>query len=547
MPVINTVHTSVVDFLVTGVAYLSLTLLALAFAKKAWQWHKDGWSSHGFSLTTSFRRSRQQTIPRELDAPTRALFEKRQLKFSRQAIHVGCMGLTAIVMAYLAVKHIDWSFDQDSASLDFGQGHMMLLSLTIVVQATCLSFESQPGNAMRIVVNIIAMCRMMATALAYETSEQLLFDRYNVLVGRLCVAIIIGGGLRLTISMNVLLAGCQIAAWANFEEQLDIKYGNYSFLWFVVHELLLGLILCVVPGALEQCAWAEAHANIQMKADRSMARAVRGLLSRSYDVVVHLDEDLVIQDDAFDFSSFLMRGVNNSVKGRNMSEFLHAEDDQFESSLREARSEVVGPIYVELRDASGTNMSVEVVHATFPDLEDNIQHLVGICEKTKETELPVIDEDFHSTGDRGLRVKQRSIALKGTPATLEKHPMHQSEVSAGCDTESTSSDASTLADPEFLPVSLKTRSLSLLNLLHSWNVALPPVTCCEYHALVKEVSHQVARFRRQECWSPSDTRQLRQHFTHQCQECGILLVSGVPCHLCPMLGDAPVRSTKLAL
>eukprot|EP00931_Biecheleriopsis_adriatica_P103899 TRINITY_DN7868_c0_g2_i1.p1 TRINITY_DN7868_c0_g2~~TRINITY_DN7868_c0_g2_i1.p1 ORF type:complete len:307 (+),score=39.43 TRINITY_DN7868_c0_g2_i1:66-923(+) len=275
-----------------------------------------------------------------------------------------------------------------------------------------------------------------------------------------------------------------------------------------------------------------------------MVMAVKRLLSRTYSVVLQLDEHLCIQEDAFELSSLLMQGADRSLKAQNLAKYLHAEEDRdmlkhFMHSQADD-SAVAGPIYLKLRDASGRAIRTEIMYATFSDLEDRTQHLVGICEQSNQLdEVDEFQEAPNTAWKQRSPVKQKLKGL-GSPATVEKQEL-KSESLERSETLSNSSAESSLPYLEFERTPMETRSLSLLNLVYSWNVQMPRVTCCEYHAAVKEVAHHVAKFRKVDCKRALSKDTIRQCFTCQCQECGVVRRTETEaCNVCGFI-DACVR------
>eukprot|EP00930_Biecheleria_cincta_P065755 TRINITY_DN5163_c0_g1_i3.p1 TRINITY_DN5163_c0_g1~~TRINITY_DN5163_c0_g1_i3.p1 ORF type:complete len:579 (-),score=67.42 TRINITY_DN5163_c0_g1_i3:200-1936(-) len=548
--VVNGPSDDVGDWLVLGTAHFSLVLLAAAicvrlsrqcrkdrFAAWRWTWKLTRWNICSSDL--------QATVKTDLRSKVEEMIEERQRDFCRRVILLGCPGITLALIVIMGIKHIDWGYDQNSATLSLKQGHVMILCLTVVVFAGCLAFEGQPGHPFRVIVNIAGMARMTATVLMYQTSEQQLFDRYNLAVARICVCLVIGGGIKLNVALNVMLSCCQVASWLSFMldgEQLEDKYGPYSVPWFAVHELLLTLTLCAIAIASEKRLQAEAHMSIQSKADRTLEKAMRRLLTMTYDVVTQVGEQFIIQQDTPELSAFLMRGADRSAKGDDLMDYLYSDSDRekFNELIRNDATQDTSagvPIHVNLRDSSGAPVAAEIFHSRFLDMDDKTQHLVGIREKGGEMMQQQSDslEANHDNG-KSIRLKTRKrSAWHGTPARVEAS--HDSDLEH-CDTRSENSadsmsQGSRLVCPEFHESSVHARFMSLASLMFSWNVRARRVKCCEFHELAKDALGLVKHMGSLQCLDEGASQMLRKRYSQQCHDCSILLLDeATDCHAC---------------
>eukprot|EP00931_Biecheleriopsis_adriatica_P107050 TRINITY_DN8138_c0_g1_i2.p1 TRINITY_DN8138_c0_g1~~TRINITY_DN8138_c0_g1_i2.p1 ORF type:complete len:571 (-),score=81.12 TRINITY_DN8138_c0_g1_i2:443-2155(-) len=551
-----------VDWLLLSVAYFTLCLLAAAVIVFASRRYREGTfveSMRSWHMWTICECVPRTSIYKELQQKIEALLEQRQRDFSRRVIFAGCPGLACVLIMYIGVKHLDWEFDRDNASLNLAQGQLLLLAFSVVVFAVCLAFEGQPGQLFRCFVNIACMTRMTATVLMYRSSEQLLFDRYNIAIARICVALVVGGSLKLTIVLNALVACCQVATWFSFSfdgEHLDEKYGPFSLLWFTAHELLLTLILCAITAASERRTVAEAEMSIQAKADRSVEKGIRRLLMTTYDVVTRLSESFVIQQEAFELSAFLMHGTDWSARDQNFMDYLNSAEDrgEFEKWMqdRSVQDSPMGvPIYVKLRDGFGAAVSVEIVHSTFLDMEDKKQHLIGIREKEREEMQQLPPLDLGDEEQRGISTSRKSKVAKrsdhrdqqGTPARVEASSMDaaDSDLCSVASSEAVSQGAELMC-PGFELSSASLKTASLLTLLFSWNLRARKVRCCEFHDLAKEAICVLRKLEKQPCKNQEVIHGLRNTFDRQCSKCGLLVAHGSACHLCEAM-DVHGRST----
>eukprot|EP00930_Biecheleria_cincta_P065754 TRINITY_DN5163_c0_g1_i2.p1 TRINITY_DN5163_c0_g1~~TRINITY_DN5163_c0_g1_i2.p1 ORF type:complete len:574 (-),score=74.79 TRINITY_DN5163_c0_g1_i2:50-1771(-) len=546
--VVNGPSDDVGDWLVLGTAHFSLVLLAAAicvrlsrqcrkdrFAAWRWTWKLTRWNICSSDL--------QATVKTDLRSKVEEMIEERQRDFCRRVILLGCPGITLALIVIMGIKHIDWGYDQNSATLSLKQGHVMILCLTVVVFAGCLAFEGQPGYRIRVFLHIIAMARVTATVLMYQTSEQLLFDRDNIALERIVICLVIGGGLQLTVAMNVLLSGCQVASWVSFDadgEQFFEKYGPYSEGWFAVHEALLTFTLCALTVASERRLRAEAHMTIQSRADRTLEKAVRRLLTMTYDVVTQVGEQFIIQQDTPELSAFLMRGADRSAKGDDLMEYMHSDSDR-EELHRLIRNEAAQdtssgtPIYVNLRDSVGSPVTVEIIHSTFLDMDDTIQHLVGIREKAIGDMQQQSDSSADNRGNGTVtRIKRsKRSPWRGTPARVEASNDSEPEHSDTLSQTSENSAGPELMCPECQESPPHARFISLVSLLFSWNVRSRRVNCCQFHDLVKDALGLAKGMYNCPCLDKETIEGLRKCFARQCPDCSILLLNGAEhCHVC---------------
>eukprot|EP00928_Gymnodinium_smaydae_P001918 TRINITY_DN10687_c0_g4_i1.p1 TRINITY_DN10687_c0_g4~~TRINITY_DN10687_c0_g4_i1.p1 ORF type:complete len:601 (+),score=46.20 TRINITY_DN10687_c0_g4_i1:50-1852(+) len=256
---------------------------------------------------------------------------------------------------------------------------------------------------------------------------------------------------------NALVSTIDIAVHAAEEEpRTDWRMEAMSELFALAYTLILAFIV-------EEAGRSLVTQRLESKASAGGWRAVRSILSVLCDAVVHLGSDLTILDDSPHLGHLLLSGMGATRKLEGGSFLRHVvdEDKQMFERFLSRQSEFARPsvdssscdrtddlaavcpaaLHVSLKDAMGSVLRVEVIHA----------HLSND------------DEDGHLLGVRELGDHEREVSLGRLPSEFRSEgpslPTHQS-----CPSSSGSSDSDSLSQGESQSgtESGKIRSLSML-------------------------------------------------------------------------------------
>eukprot|EP00930_Biecheleria_cincta_P090844 TRINITY_DN80325_c0_g1_i1.p1 TRINITY_DN80325_c0_g1~~TRINITY_DN80325_c0_g1_i1.p1 ORF type:complete len:244 (-),score=30.23 TRINITY_DN80325_c0_g1_i1:21-668(-) len=200
---------------------------------------------------------------------------------------------------------------------------------------------------------------------------------------------------------------------------------------------------------------------------------------------------------------------------------------------------------VNLRHSLGGEVPVEMMLSTFLDVDDQIQHLIGIRELVKEEvqqRLPALeslDEITDSNSSAQFRRSHsRSQQSQGTPARVEQSNLGDHSGAAAASSFDTLSRDPVLMCPDLQPISEEIKIVSLMTLLFSWNLQVPRVSCCEYHVLATEACALLRRLIKQPCMIRDAIDSNRDMFNRQCGECGIMIPRTLArCQLCATVDD----------
>lgn len=177
------------------------------------------------------------------------------------------------------------------------------------------------------------------------------------------------------------------------------------------------LVMCFASRAVLQ-KWAEAEVKA-LKATKG-EEVVQSLLSIMCDAVVALRVDLCIRDGCPRLASLLMR-PDLSRTPRNSTKFERYLVDNDAQRFREfiehtdAEDNAARCIHVHMLDSIGTRVRVQIFHARMTDLENNVNHLLGIVE----------DKDQENFGEP--RGQVHSLTLSEDPRSEECYPRSRSE------------------------------------------------------------------------------------------------------------------------
>jgi len=196
-------------------------------------------------------------------------------------------------------------------------------------------------------------------------------------------------------------AKCLNAYGAHFGEVSKVM-NDTSLL--IMREVGVTFGVLLVCFAVDANSWAAAKATVTAKVSRRSEVMANLLLTALCDAVVHLNDSLHICKPAPQLAALLlMRSQNADLIGNDFLGFIERTDRQQLAGLSAtcngaATSNIDAPdacdvhparlMNVHLLDSRGTRVNVQLLLATCVNLDDSINHIVGIREVGCEEGLP---------------------------------------------------------------------------------------------------------------------------------------------------------------
>eukprot|EP00931_Biecheleriopsis_adriatica_P096381 TRINITY_DN70037_c0_g1_i1.p1 TRINITY_DN70037_c0_g1~~TRINITY_DN70037_c0_g1_i1.p1 ORF type:complete len:545 (+),score=63.46 TRINITY_DN70037_c0_g1_i1:135-1769(+) len=480
------------------------------------------WWQNGFKLFTPSmmsEHSRDASDSKKIDELT----EKRHMNAARISIHYGSAVLAAALLFLSVVKCLNWSVTKvKSATLFLLAGHMPIIILALVSALISHCFKAQPAKNMRHVLHALLMAIMAWSMANYRSGQAMMFDRPYIFAGRLVGALVFGS-FRVTLVLNVLQITVSLFIWSELVQGRDMDFlcGDWNCMqWFLIQEIVMTSLICILGATAEMRMRAEAAATIDAIFARNLHRCIAGLLQTIYDVVFELDQSLAFVDEATALSSLLLHGPGRSFKGASILDYMY--DDAARLELQKYLDAHEGPdraipIRLQMRDSNGSAIRVELLHSTFNN-GDSVHHLIGAHELENnqlafDTNTAKPSEQVRQIG----RVKRRTIACRGTPATANAEVLP--EIS---DTLSETSSTNTLGGPRlqgFKETPIEMRTMSMWKLLHSWNTKASQAFCCDHHRLVFQARKTLTMLQKSGC---SSEDRLPPSTAWQCPNCNLI-------------------------
>eukprot|EP00930_Biecheleria_cincta_P038607 TRINITY_DN2651_c0_g1_i1.p1 TRINITY_DN2651_c0_g1~~TRINITY_DN2651_c0_g1_i1.p1 ORF type:complete len:564 (+),score=67.15 TRINITY_DN2651_c0_g1_i1:76-1692(+) len=506
------------EVVIVGIAVTALTLyLPLVFYKGCYGFE------HLKKIAGKFPVKTNVPTTSKVEAGGLRLAEIRFREYARDAANFAgpCFALVLIVLLY--TKLADWDFNQNDAGLDLHVGHVPLTITAVACHSIFLIYKTTPSRRMRMAIHILVVSKLLLTLLGYKSSSQVVFDRAYVMIARL-VALVFGG-VADTCLLNCIYGACAVYRWYVFfkdDPQVVHLYGSDSLQWFAVQEFLFVSILTGIANSLCSRVEGEARATVEAKLSRAFEQAASQLLNVTHSVVVKLNAQLRLIDESIGFAAFLMRGTDMSLAGSKFEDFFfETEDSERFCDQLQTVSDVPQLISVRIRDVYGSPISVDLLVATFKDIDDSIQHLVGIRELELDsmavaaTDAPSVPNASTVPVTSHPRPKRRRPSGRGTPSSTVASVLE--DVGPAHSTES-SREVPRLMVPNLGETLASMRSKSLAMLFLTWNLPRRTDFCCSFHSWGHEAIDQLHRMRQQECL---DMEELFED-AWQCIKCGML-------------------------
>eukprot|EP00933_Yihiella_yeosuensis_P061072 TRINITY_DN6389_c0_g4_i1.p1 TRINITY_DN6389_c0_g4~~TRINITY_DN6389_c0_g4_i1.p1 ORF type:complete len:638 (-),score=80.90 TRINITY_DN6389_c0_g4_i1:271-2184(-) len=333
---------------------------------------------------------------KKMEAVAQEVHDEKLKHFQQKALI-----LAAPVMVYLLVFHaFEITFTYEGTSLaDF---HAMQIVLVILFATCCLVSDRGPSRYASMLWHILSMAELLYTTFKLASSQKghILFqnDRANVITVRLCHSVL-ARDLHLGVVLNLVYGISSLTTvWLlKVPGNMDKEYGgNGTWMAVCSSEIVITFTLCLFVLVLQDRSMKEARALVEAQSSQTGYRAVSKLLASICDVVLEIDHNLVIAEDASKLASMLLHSRGKSMKGLKITEFMTSDADKeaFETLLRSTASggEATSshPMQLRMRDSTSTSLEVEVFHTLVQDLDSKKgSFVIGIRELSESEQSHV--------------------------------------------------------------------------------------------------------------------------------------------------------------
>jgi len=247
--------------------------------------------------------------------------------------------------------------------------------------------------------------------------------------------------------------------------------------------------------------------------------AQTGLLNLVCDVVVELDQDLHIIEDAPKLSALLtLGGRTRSLKGAKLQDFMPAEEDKqrFEQRLLEPAADndfgegqgysdfLPGALPVKMLDSLGNNLSVELFYSQCKYLGQR-RFFIGLREQMYE---PIGDlEGFARKKKKKHGSRRRNAASASTDAEASAEESEASSSNGSGDSDldpselggsSSNLQPGRLIAPSWKRITDKGKNMVVVRALEKCNIRLGR-KCCAWHAAISDMKTTLDRFEGYSC------------------------------------------------
>eukprot|EP00928_Gymnodinium_smaydae_P071280 TRINITY_DN5490_c0_g2_i1.p1 TRINITY_DN5490_c0_g2~~TRINITY_DN5490_c0_g2_i1.p1 ORF type:complete len:562 (+),score=45.94 TRINITY_DN5490_c0_g2_i1:167-1852(+) len=465
----------------------------------------------------------------ELEAKVSSLERRRTIEFNRRTILSFSPAAAVVLYVVMMIKIFDWTSDK---MVPLKDGHVACVVVGLVVSIICLIFDNQPSETLSCILHVSVMGRLAWIQASYPSGFAAFTDKQYVLMLRLAVSVMMSKHMLIYVT-NLLLTGASIGTiWYHLEndEQFSRVHDEQTFLVNIaIQEFVAYFFVLVICRSFYQQRLKEARATIDADMSQNLFGAASRLLSMIYDVVVEIDEARLVIGQATNLAGMLLHGANRSLEGKCLVDFILPGRDRklFEDMLSSSSS---APVKLRLKDTAGTVLHVEMFHARYNNMKKLKHHMIGIRELEAHAIAPDLARHPHLTSlcglDKSADLPQVARAVpqyreQGTRAQIEAADLGETTQLSTDSLSSRKSRSEPSTRPLLLPehneTSSKARNLSLLSTLARWNVQIPVVHCCSYHAALLESRDTLRHLQNLRC------RELRgMCLPWQCPQCGLL-------------------------
>lgn len=343
-----------------------------------------------------------------------------------------------------------------------------------------------------------------------------------------------------------------VASFYTFQRLATIE-GLHEVRFFVMIEGMLFLLLLSVCTSASCATWSAARRDVVAVALKGETDALTTLLNWVCEVVVDLDAELRICEDAPRLAGMLMLGSRRQkLRGSLLQDFMPFSDDRskFEQQILAegaGESSAVGAMHVKLSDSLSNHISVEIFYVHYLDLGGKKRLRLGIREFADN----FVSELRGPTNQPQQRRRKRKHVFRGTQPVTVGCPLQNPSAavcvegpSASSDEESKSASASEEEEEESStgapsasngaqrrraaggaaldlpsPTTQKAKATMIAEAMSMWHTPSTPDACCEFHRGVAQVQAVVRKMEKYTCASGGGI----SSYDAQCTECGVLM------------------------
>eukprot|EP00930_Biecheleria_cincta_P095212 TRINITY_DN8720_c0_g1_i4.p1 TRINITY_DN8720_c0_g1~~TRINITY_DN8720_c0_g1_i4.p1 ORF type:complete len:502 (+),score=64.92 TRINITY_DN8720_c0_g1_i4:30-1508(+) len=357
---------------------------------------------------------RQKASSSSVDRLVAQEMTTRRLELARAALRTVswlCFFWVAVIVVNAASDKPRWmTYMQDAALLLIYGTILMLNSCPSLLSASSLEYW-------HIYFMLLSFSTAMPIVEGTHTPRTM-----HLMFGAQITFGLMSSQLALVYSLNILMILAVFAA--NYDSGAD---QNFAINSLVANAAVAFLALQGVAKWIE----VDARRKIEGILHNSAHSAAKSLLSNLCDVVVELDSELRIVSGAAKLATVLLRSSHTTLSGLHFHTVMSSEDSaRFLRQVQAPSLQEENPchiIHVNMRDAWGNPMKMELFSVEFNTLDEGPHHFVGVREFTDSSpmRLDVVAEDAFPEA-----VRQGGPDVSGlVPMEFPSH--HSDEVPAG--------------------------------------------------------------------------------------------------------------------
>jgi len=240
------------------------------------------------------------------------------------------------------------------------------------------------------VIHAIAMARLIWQVLGTPSIYMLVFWNVRMTICRTSLALM-HGNVPLTLILNLVyscVSTCKYASLVKNCVHCGHQFPPWSAVWYSMDSCFVTLVVTAFAYSMGFHALTEARALVRAKTSSQAETTVNTLLMALCDSVIRLCGDFRITAGARSLETLLLKTCG-SLAATNFLDVLEESDrarfcDHIQDNRKLADDCPAALVHVHTRDSNGTRVSLQLFTARFTDLNDNVGHLLGILESSRE-------------------------------------------------------------------------------------------------------------------------------------------------------------------
>lgn len=264
-----------------------------------------------------------------------------------------------------------------TSNISFTYSHVLISSsLGFLFLQICYHFPAALTTRSLQLMTCLFAARV-AGATLFAPSAAALVSNLPLFLGSRMLSGFFSGPL-LSVPLNLVMSATTCYAYSAFGASGDLLPVHL----FVRREILMACVLVIVCCVSEGMVEAQVRATLKFTEVSQLHSTVKSLLSVLCDATVDLDADLMIQGSPMKLGALLLHPApTHTLEGRFFPDLMPpSEAERFKDHIQSASRIHAQSVNVHLRDSSSTLVSVELLHASFQDLEGQTKHILGVRE-----------------------------------------------------------------------------------------------------------------------------------------------------------------------